>query len=79
MCQISVVTPISIYAFCGISSSVNAIYINLPRATVEAMTNYNYVFSNNQLNASVIICNDDSNFISQSDFEAIMYNDENPK
>ena len=70
------VTTINRYAFYN-CQSVETIYIDLPRATMEAMTNYsNYKFSNSQLSADVFICNDDSNFISQTDFEALMEADE---
>lgn len=58
-------------------TGIEKIYIDLPRATVEAFTNYQYAFSSTSSDAqtlqpSVIICNDDNNFISLQDFDALV-------
>lgn len=47
------------------------IYIDLPRATVEAFTNYQYAFCNNASMTTIIVCNDDSGFITKTQFDAI--------
>ena len=63
------------YVFNG-CSNVQKMYINLPRATVEAFTNYRYAFSSSSASAqtlqtSVIVCNDDNDFITKAQFDAI--------
>lgn len=57
------------YAFANITS-LEKIYINLPRATVEAMTGYDYAFCNSASKQSIIVCNDDSEFIDEATFDA---------
>lgn len=50
-------------------SSLKRIYIDLPRATVEAFSYYSTKWSNNTVDANCqVICNDDNNFVSASDF-----------
>lgn len=57
------------YIFYG-CKAITHMYINLPRATVEAMTNYSYAFSNNAVTTDVIICNDDADWITREEFDA---------
>lgn len=57
--------------FNDISSSVKKIYFDLPRSIVETFQGYDQSFSNNKINASNIICNDDDEFITQDEFDAI--------
>lgn len=59
------------YAF-SYCSSIDTIYINLPRATVEAFTNYQYAFMNDASKTGIIVCNDDNDFISKADFDALV-------
>ena len=47
------------------------VYIDLPRATVETLPNYNYAFMNNASKQDIIICNDDDDFISKEEFDTI--------
>ena len=56
------VTRIDRYVFKG-CSSLQKIYIDLPRATVEAMPNYQYAFMDDTSKTGIIICNDDSGWI----------------
>lgn len=56
------------YVFNG-CSSLEHIYIDLPRATVEAFTNYQYAFMNNTSKTGIIVCNDDEGFISKTVFD----------
>ena len=56
------------------ATNLNAIYINLPRATVESFTNYQYAFMNNTSKTGIIVCNDDAGFISKADFDALIVN-----
>lgn len=46
-------------------------FIDLPRATVETFTNYQYAFSNGAVTTDVIICNDDAGFMTKKEFDAI--------
>lgn len=46
-------------------------FIDLPRATVETFTNYQYAFSNSAVTTDVIICNDDEGFMTKEEFDAI--------
>ena len=46
-------------------------FIDLPRATVETFTNYQYAFSNGAVTTDVIICNDDAGFMTKEEFDAI--------
>ena len=57
-----------VFQYC---TSLEKIYIDLPRATVGAFTNYQYAFMNDTSKTGIIVCNDDNDFISQSDFESI--------
>lgn len=59
------------YSFIG-CTSLETMYINLPRATVEAFTNYQYTFMNDTSKTGIIICNDDSNFIDKETFDALI-------
>lgn len=59
------------YAFNN-CTSLEKIYINLPRATVEAMTGYDYAFMNNANKQSVIVCNDDAGFITEQEFDELV-------
>ena len=58
------------YAFNGCTSLTN-LYINLPRTTVEGFTNYQYAFMNNTSKTGIIICNDDEDFLTKEEFDAI--------
>lgn len=53
------------------SPNLKKIFIDLPRATVEAFANYSYAFSNNTVTTDVIVCNDDEGFMTQDEFDAI--------
>lgn len=57
------------YVFNG-CSSLSKIYIDLPRATVTAMSGYNTQWGAS-VGTSRVICNDDANFISLEEFDAI--------
>lgn len=65
----SSLTGLGRYAFKG-CSSLNKIYINLPRATVETFAGYTYAFMNNTSKTDIIVCNDDSGFIDKATFDA---------
>lgn len=56
-----------------LSSKLQKLYIDLPRATVEASSNYTYGFqgSNTDAARAKIICNDDNDFLTQEQFEAM--------
>lgn len=58
------------YSFVG-ETKMTHLFINAPRATVEADANYQYAFSNNAFNTDVIICNDDEGWLTQEEFDAI--------
>ena len=45
------------------------IYIDLPRASVEALANYQYAFCNDANKVGIIIANDDNNFLTKTQFE----------
>lgn len=66
----SAITSIGRYSF-GLDTAVTKFYIDLPRASVEAMANYSYAFSNNAFSTDVIICNDDEGFLTKAEFDAI--------
>lgn len=56
------------YVFQG-CTSLEYIYIDLPRATVEAFTYYSTKWSNNTVPSTCqVICNDDNNFITATEF-----------
>lgn len=52
-------------------NALEKIYIDLPRATVEAFTNYQYAFMNNTSKTGIIVCNDDSGWIDKATFDAM--------
>lgn len=63
------------YAFGG-CTALKKMYIDLPRATVEAMSNYSYAWSSTSTSTQsfttdIIICNDDEGFMTQEEFDAI--------
>lgn len=47
------------------------IYIDLPRATVETFANYQYAFMNNTAKVGIIVCNDDSDWLTAEQFNEI--------
>ena len=57
--------------YCDGGYKLKKIFINLPRATVEAMANYSVAFSDNQVTTDIIICNDDEGFMTKEQFDAI--------
>lgn len=63
----SSIITISTYAFNG-CTNLAKIFIDKPRATIEAMTSYSNKFG--ATNAT-IICNDDEGFMTQEEFDAI--------
>lgn len=68
----SSLTSIGRYSLQGISENkLKRIYIDLPRATVEALPGYDYAFCNIANNISKIVCNDDAGFMTQAEFDAI--------
>lgn len=64
------VSNITQYAFFN-CSAVKKMYIDLPRATVEAMTYYSNGFSHGYISTDKIICNDDEVFLTKEEFDAI--------
>ena len=70
------ITSIGSYVFQACSSLTN-IYIDLPRATVEAMTGYDKAWSyisnseGQTLTTDIIVCNDDPDFMTKEEFDAI--------
>ena len=63
------VTDLGRYAVYG-CSAMKYLYIDSPRATVEAFTGYAYEFSYNEFTGP-IICNDDEGFLTKEQFDAI--------
>lgn len=61
------------YVFVG-CTALEKIYINLPRATVEAFNNYQYAFMNDTSKTGIIVCNDDSGFIDKATFDDLVIN-----
>ena len=59
------------YSFNG-CTALEKIYIDLPRATVESFTNYQYAFMNDTSKTGIIVCNDDSGFINKATFDALV-------
>lgn len=53
-------------------SNLEKMYIDLPRATVESFTNYQYAFMNNTSKTGIIVCNDDAGFISKAEFDTLV-------
>lgn len=58
------------YVFYG-CTALEKIYIDLPRATVEAFSNYKYAFMNDTTKTGIIVCNDDEGFITKEEFDAL--------
>jgi hypothetical protein len=56
------------YTF-GSCTSLEKMYIDLPRATVEAFTDYKYAFMGDTTKTGIIVCNDDEGFISKTVFD----------
>ena len=56
------------YAFVS-CTSLEKMYIDLPRATVEAFTDYKYAFMDDTTKTGIIVCNDDEGFISKTVFD----------
>jgi hypothetical protein len=52
-------------------TNLQKIFINLPRATVETFFGYKTFFTANSNTTVSIICNDDADFITQEEFDAI--------
>lgn len=52
-------------------TALKKIFIDLPRATVEAINGYSVGFSNSAVTSDVIVCNDDEGFITKAEFDAI--------
>lgn len=51
-------------------SNLKKVYMDLPRASMEKLSGYQYNFSSPN-GVGIIICNDDENFITQEEFDAI--------
>lgn len=51
--------------------ALKKVFIDLPRATVEAFTYYSTAFSLSQHSTDIIICNDDEDFMTQEEFDTI--------
>lgn len=66
----SAITTLQRYALYT-TSSLLKVYINKPRAEVEAIANYEYAFMNDATKQGIIICNDDADFITKEEFDAI--------
>lgn len=65
------ITSIGRYAFYK-CNKLEKMYINLPRATVEAITNYQYAFMSDESKTGIIVCNDDSDFITKEEFDELV-------
>ena len=59
------------YTFSG-CTALEKIYIDLPRATVEAFSGYQYAFMNDTSKTGIVICNDDLGFINKATFDALV-------
>jgi len=68
----SALTTTNNYSFLGMSK-LKKLFIDKPRATVEAMTGYAQAFQGNtgQTAKDKIICNDDAGFMTKAEFDAI--------
>ena len=68
----SALTTTNNYSFLGMSK-LKKLFIDKPRATVEAMTGYAQAFQGNtgQAAKDKIICNDDAGFMTKAQFDAI--------
>lgn len=58
------------YSYSG-CTSLRKLFIDLPRATVETFTNYQYAFMNDTSKTGIIVCNDDEGFMTKEEFDAI--------
>lgn len=58
------------FSFYGCTNLLK-MYIDLPRATVESFTNYQYAFMSDTTKTSIIVCNDDDDFITKAAFDII--------
>ena len=61
---------LSRYAFRN-ANSLEKMFINLPRAIVEGFNYYQYAFMNDTTKTGIIICNDDEDFLTKEEFDAI--------
>lgn len=59
------------YSFQG-CNALEKIYIDLPRATVQSFTNYQYAFMNDTSKTGIIVCNDDSGWINKTTFDNLV-------
>lgn len=66
----SAINKIYRYSFQG-CTNLQKIYIDLPRAEVTSKSGYTYAFMNNTSKTNIIVCNDDSDFITKEEFDAI--------
>ena len=53
-------------------TSLEKIYINKPRAQVEAFTGYSNAFMGDSTKTGIIVCNDDEGFITEAEFDALV-------
>jgi len=67
----SAITNAGLKRYAFPKSSIEKIYIDLPRATVEAFTNYQYAFVDDTTKTGIIVCNDDPGFIDKATFDAL--------
>ena len=58
------------YTFIG-CAGIRKLFIDKPRATVESFKNYPYAFSNGTFGTDIIVCNDDPDFMTKEEFDAI--------
>lgn len=67
----SSLTTIDRYSLRNRGTNIKRLFIDLPRATVEALPGYSYAFMNDASKVSLIVCNDDVGFMNQAQFDAI--------
>lgn len=58
------------YIFQG-CTNLSKIFIDLPRARVQNLGGYSYAFMNDTSKTGIIVCNDDTGFITKEEFDAI--------
>lgn len=63
--------PMTRYIFHA-NTSLEKMYIDLPRATVESFYGYNWAFCNDTTKTGIIVCNDDPGFITEQEFDALV-------
>ena len=63
--------PMARYVFHA-NTSLEKMYIDLPRATVETFYGYSYAFCNDASKVGIIVCNDDLGFITEEEFDALV-------